>query len=86
MILIYAPWTQGVSSYIVSAIFFQNQLHIIGHARSLISDAHMQLPVIMLMPFFLIAAFITIMEVIKQQKSQVIYVHWVLPNGLVEHV
>lgn len=60
-----------------------NRLHIIGHARSLISDAHMQLPVIMLMPFFLIAAFMTLMDVIKQQKSQVIYVHWVLPNGLV---
>jgi glycosyltransferase involved in cell wall biosynthesis len=59
------------------------KLHIIGHARSLISDVRLRLSVIILLPFFLIAAFATLMRVTKRQKSQVIYVHWVLPNGLV---
>ena len=59
------------------------RFHIIGHARSLIADVHLRLPVIVLLPFFLIAAFVKLLRVTKRQKSQVIYVHWVLPNGLV---
>jgi glycosyltransferase involved in cell wall biosynthesis len=60
-----------------------NRLHIIGHARSLIADVHLRLSVVMLLPFFLIAGFLTLLRVTKQHKAQVIYVHWVLPNGLV---
>jgi glycosyltransferase involved in cell wall biosynthesis len=59
------------------------QFHIVGHARSLFADVKLRLPAIGLMPFFLVAAFFKLMEVTKKQKSQVIYVHWVLPNGLI---
>jgi len=60
-----------------------DQFHIIGHARSLYADVKLRLPAIGLMPFFLIAAFLKLMKITKRQKSQVIYVHWVLPNGLI---
>ena len=60
-----------------------SRLHIIGHARSLIADVHLRIPVVLLLPFFLIAAFVSLLKATKRQRSEVIYVHWVLPNGLV---
>jgi glycosyltransferase involved in cell wall biosynthesis len=58
-------------------------LHIMGHARSLDADVRLRPLSYLLLPFFLLGAFITLMRVTGKQKSQVIHAHWVIPNGLV---
>jgi glycosyltransferase involved in cell wall biosynthesis len=57
--------------------------HIMGHARSLDADVRLRPLVFLLLPLFLVAAFLTLWRITGRQKSQVIYAHWVLPNGLV---
>lgn len=59
------------------------KLHIMGHARSLDSDVRLRPLSYLLLPFFLLGAFIALMRVTGKQKSQVIHAHWVIPNGLV---
>jgi glycosyltransferase involved in cell wall biosynthesis len=55
--------------------------HIMGHGRALESDVRLRPVAILLLPFYLIAAFITLLRVTQRQKTEVIHVHWVLPNG-----
>jgi glycosyltransferase involved in cell wall biosynthesis len=59
------------------------QLHIMGHARALREDVKLNPIAFVLLPFFLIAAFFKLMSVTQEQKSQIIHVHWVLPNGFI---
>ena len=55
--------------------------HLMGHSRSLESDTHLKLGSIFLLPFFLIGAIIKLMQVTHHEKTELIHVHWVLPNG-----
>ena len=54
-----------------------------GHARSLESDQRLRPSAFILLPFFLISAFLTLLRKTGKQRSQAIHAHWVLPNGLV---
>jgi glycosyltransferase involved in cell wall biosynthesis len=56
--------------------------HILGHARSLEADVRLRPLAILLLPFFLAAAFWQLWKITGWQKSQVVYAHWVIPNGL----
>ncbi|MCO5234609.1 MAG: glycosyltransferase family 4 protein [Chitinophagales bacterium] len=56
--------------------------HILGHANSLIGDGKLKKGVYFLLPLFLIASFIKLLEIAKKQRAQIIHAHWVLPNGL----
>ena len=56
-------------------------LHIMGHGRALESDVRLNPVAILLIPFYLLAAFIKLWKVTGRQKTEVIHVHWVLPNG-----
>jgi len=58
-------------------------LHIMGHARSMDNDMRLRPLAYLLLPFFLFSAFLKLMQVTRRQNSQVIHAHWVLPNGLV---
>ena len=55
--------------------------HIMGHGRALEADVRLQPLAFLLLPFYLFAAFIALWRVTGRQKSDVIHVHWVLPNG-----
>lgn len=59
------------------------QMNIIGHGRSLGNDVRIKPISYLLLPFFLIGAFLSLFRVTTKQKSDVIYAHWVIPNGLV---
>jgi glycosyltransferase involved in cell wall biosynthesis len=56
--------------------------HIMGHARSLDGDIRLRPLAILLLPFFLVAAFVQLWKITGRQKSEVVYAHWVIPNGL----
>jgi glycosyltransferase involved in cell wall biosynthesis len=56
--------------------------HIMGHAKALDSDIKLKKSVYFLLPFFVIASFIKLLQVTKKQKTQIIHAHWVIPNGL----
>lgn len=60
-----------------------DKLHIMGHGRSLTADVKLRPLSYLLLPFYLLSAFITLDRITGQQKSDVIHVHWLLPNGLV---
>ncbi len=60
-----------------------DQWHIMGHARSLKGDTHLKPGAVLLLPFFLLAAFTTALRVARVQAAQLVHAHWVLPNGLV---
>jgi len=55
--------------------------HIMGHAKSLQADVRLRPSAYLLLPLFLLGSFIKLMRVTRAQKSQIIYVNWVLPNG-----
>ncbi len=55
--------------------------HIMGHARSLHADVRLRTATYLLLPFFLLAEFLTLWRVARAQNAQLIYAHWVLPNG-----
>ena len=55
--------------------------HIMGHTRSLQADVRLRPLVFFLLPFFLLGAWIKLTQVARVQKSQLIHVNWVLPNG-----
>jgi glycosyltransferase involved in cell wall biosynthesis len=57
------------------------RLHIMGHAKSLAADVRLRPLVYLLLPFFLMAAFRKLYQVVRRQKAQIVHVHWVLPNG-----
>lgn len=57
--------------------------HIMGHARSLQADVRLRWQTYFLLPFFLIAQFFTLLSVCRKHHIEVLYVNWVLPNGLV---
>jgi glycosyltransferase involved in cell wall biosynthesis/SAM-dependent methyltransferase len=59
------------------------RFHIMGHARSLDADVRLKPLTYFLAPLFLIAAFLKLLTVTGKQKSQVIHVHWVVPNGVI---
>lgn len=54
---------------------------IMGHARALEADVRLRPLSFLLLPLFLISAFFTLYRVARKQKSDAIYVHWVIPNG-----
>src|SRR3990172_5188355 len=56
--------------------------HIMGHARSLREDVRLRPSAFLLLPFFLTASLITLWRVTGAQKTQLIYAHWAIPNGL----
>jgi glycosyltransferase involved in cell wall biosynthesis len=58
-----------------------NKLYIMGHGRALEADVRLNPLAILLLPIYLIAAFMALWRVTGQQKTDVIHVHWVLPNG-----
>jgi glycosyltransferase involved in cell wall biosynthesis len=57
--------------------------HVMGHARSLEKDVRLRISSYLLLPFFLIAGFLKLLQVVKQQNAEIIYAHWVIPNGLI---
>jgi glycosyltransferase involved in cell wall biosynthesis len=58
-------------------------VHIMGHSRSLEKDVRLKPLVYFLLPLYLLAAFVTLLRVSRRQRAQIIYAHWVLPSGLV---
>ncbi len=57
-------------------------LHLMGHARSLRADVSVRPIAYLLLPFYLLSASLALIRIINRQKSDLIHVHWVLPNGL----
>ncbi len=55
--------------------------HIMGHAKSLKADVRLRPAAYLLSPLFLLGAFFKLMRVTRGQKTQLIHVNWVLPNG-----
>ncbi len=57
------------------------RLNIMGHGRALEADVHLRPVAFLLIPFYTLSAILTLWKVTRQQKTEVIHVHWVLPNG-----
>lgn len=55
--------------------------HIMGHARALEGDVSLRPLAYILVPFYLLGAFLKLMQVTRAQNTQIIHVNWVLPNG-----
>lgn len=57
------------------------RFHIMGHSKSLKADVKLHPLSYFLLPFFLITGIISLYKVTGDQKSEVIHINWVLPNG-----
>jgi glycosyltransferase involved in cell wall biosynthesis len=57
------------------------RLHMMGHAKALEADVRLRPLAYLLLPFFCLAALRKLDQVVRRQKTQVLHVHWVLPNG-----
>ncbi len=60
-----------------------NKWHIMGYAKSLVGDNHFRIGVFFLLPFYLGAQFWCALKVAIAEGAEIIYAHWLLPNGLV---
>lgn len=85
-----APYDPAVSSAPVGRVNVHrfhyspvDRWHIMGHARSLKGDTQLRSGTVFLLPFFLLAEFLSALRIARRQHAQVIHAHWVLPNGLV---
>ena len=58
------------------------KLHIMGHAKALKGDTRLRTLALIIIPFFLIRSFTTLLTTCLKQKSDIIHVHWVIPNGV----
>jgi len=58
-----------------------DNLHIMGHARALEADIRLKPISYILLPAFLLASFASLYRICKSKNIEVIYAHWVLPNG-----
>lgn len=56
--------------------------HILGHAKGMDSDVKLKLGSYLLIPFYVFFALTNLWRISNIQKSQIIYAHWILPNGL----
>ncbi len=56
-------------------------LHMMGHARSLEADVRLRPLVFVLLPFFLMGAIVNLLRLTQRQQTELIHVHWVVPNG-----
>lgn len=55
--------------------------HMMGHARALDADTRLQPLAFLLLPLFLVFGALELARVTQRQGSDLIYAHWVLPNG-----
>jgi glycosyltransferase involved in cell wall biosynthesis len=72
--------THGVHLYRFKYAPFSSW-HIMGHARALEADVRLHPLSFLLAPSFLASAALSLLDVAKKQKSEIIYAHWVIPNG-----
>jgi len=63
-----------------------DRLHRMGHSRSMDSDSRIRLLSYFLLPFFLLSGILTLWRITSRHKAEVIYAHWVVPNGLIAAV
>jgi len=59
-----------------------DQWHIMGHARTLHSDLRLHPAAFLLLPLFLLFSTVRLWRVVTENQSQLIYTHWILPNGV----
>lgn len=59
-----------------------DRYHVMGHAKSLEKDVQLRFSSYILLPLFLISAFIKLLKIVREQQSDIIHAHWVIPNGL----
>jgi glycosyltransferase involved in cell wall biosynthesis len=55
--------------------------HIMGHAQAMEADVRIRPLSYLLLPLFMIFEFLQLLRVAIINKSEIIHVHWVLPNG-----
>jgi glycosyltransferase involved in cell wall biosynthesis len=89
-IQVVAPYDISVKNDLISTVpikrfkyIWPNNLHIMGHARSLKADVKLRPLVLFLLPFFLIASTINLIKECRRIDAQIIHAHWVLPNGFI---
>jgi len=58
-----------------------NKWHILGHARALEADIELNRWSYLLIPFYIFFAIITMLRFARSYEIDLIYAHWVLPNG-----
>lgn len=56
--------------------------HIMGHARSLRADVRIHPIAYLLLPLYILGSVISLNRIVNRQRSDLIHVHWVLPNGV----
>jgi glycosyltransferase involved in cell wall biosynthesis len=75
------PAQQGTVPVHRFRYIWPNRWSIMGHARSLEADVRLKPFSYLLLPFFLLSAFFTLMAVTRRQHTDAIHIHWVVPNG-----
>lgn len=85
-----APYDPAVKPFVDEEIqltrfryFVPDRLHIMGHGHSLLADVRVAPLAYLLLPLYLIAGTRELNRLINEKHSDVIHVHWVLPNGLI---
>lgn len=61
---------------------FPDSLHILGYSQVMEADIKLKTRAFLLLPFMLFFGTLALLRVVREEKIDVINVHWILPNGL----
>lgn len=60
---------------------FPERYHIMGHAQAMEADVKIRPISFLILPLFLLSAFIHLWRIATKTRTDILHVHWVLPNG-----
>lgn len=63
-----------------------NSLHSLGYSQTMEEDIKLRKRAYLLLPFMLFFSLIVLLKTLKEDKVDLISVHWILPNGLVAYL
>lgn len=76
-----SPWDRSQVKTHHFPYAISRQMHILGYARSLRSDARMKPLALALIPVYLTSAFAAVVKLHLTEKFDVLHAHWVIPCG-----
>lgn len=59
------------------------QFHTLGYSKTMSKDIKLKKQAFILLPFLIIFGFFALLKTVKNEKIEIISVHWILPNGLI---
>lgn len=62
---------------------YPSSFHLLGYSQTLINDTKIRSRVYFLSPFFFLFGFLSLLQLVRKEKIDIVSAHWILPNGFI---